>query len=143
MLYDFHDWCCSDSLSLLTLMTIAPVEFTWYNLFLVKHYPEQLVRIEPFIKMMPTRSEYRRLVAADFSHESLSRSYLGVCINSNWAGTRHGRCISRLERGSRAAALVVKSDRMRYDAAREFRLFREAHIPGASRRLPRAPERMS
>ena len=142
VLHDFHDWCRSENLSLLDLMTIAPVEFTWYNFFLVKQCPERLVRIEPFIKMMHTRSEYRRLVAAGFSHESFRRSYLGVCLNSGWAGTRQGRYMSRLERGSRAAALVVKSDRVRYDAAREFRLFRDAHLPGASRRLSRAPERM-
>ena len=130
VLRDFHDWCRSESLSLLDLMTIAPVEFAWYNLFLVKHCPERLVKIEPFIRIFHTRSEYRRLVAAGFSHESLRRSYLGVCINSNWAGTRQGRNVSRLERGSRAAALVVKSDRVRYNAAREFRLFREANLPG-------------
>jgi Family of unknown function (DUF6492) len=143
VLHDFHDWCRSESLSLLDLITIAPVEFTWYNFFLVKHCPERLVRIEPFIKMMHTRSEYRRLVAAGFSHESLRRSYLGVCINSNWAGTRQGRYVSRLERGSRAAALLVKSDRVRFYAALEFGLFRDAHIPGVSRRLPRGSERMS
>jgi hypothetical protein len=142
VLQDFHDWCRSEDLSLFDLMTIALVEFTWYNLFLVKHCPERLVRIEPFIKMMHTRSEYRRLVAAGFSHESFRRSYLGVCLNSGWAGTRQGRYVSRLDRGSRAAALVVKSDRVRYDAAREFRLFRDAHLPGASRRPSRAPEQM-
>jgi hypothetical protein len=140
----FHDWCRSgESLSSLHLMTITPVEFTWYSLFLVKHYPEQLVMIKHFIRMMHTRSEYRRLVAAGFSHESLRRSYLGVCLNSGWAGTRQGRYVSRLERGSRAAGLVVTSDRVRYDATREIRLFRDAHLAGASRRLPRAPERMS
>lgn len=143
VLHDLHDWCFSEGLSLLDLMTIAPVEFTWYNFFLAKHCPERLVRIEPFIKVMHTRSEYRRLVAAGFSHESLRRSYLGVCLNSGWASTRQGRYVSRLERGSRAAALVVNSDRVRYHAAREFRLFRDAHIPGASRRLSRTPERMS
>jgi hypothetical protein len=143
VLRDFHDWCRSEGLSLLDLMTIAPVEFTWYNLFLVRHCPERLVRIEPFIKMMHTRSEYRRLVAAGFSHESLRRSYLGVCLNSGWAGPRQGRYVSRLERGSLAAALVVKGDRVRYDAAREFRLFREAHRPGAVRRLSGAPEQTS
>ena len=143
VLHDFHDWCRSESLSLLDLMAIAPVEFTWYNLFLVKHCPERLVKIEPFIRIFHTRNEYRRLVAAGFKHESLRRSYLGVCINSNWAGTRQGRYVSRLERGSRAAALMVKSDRARYDAAREFRLFLDAHLPGASRRLSRVPEQSS
>ena len=143
VLRDFHDWCRSEHLSLLDLMTIAPVEFSWYNLFLVQRCPERLVRIEPFIKMMHTRSEYRRLVAAGFSHTSLRRSYLGVCLNSGWAGTRQGRYTSRLERGSRAAALVVTSDRVRYDAAREFRLFRDARLPGAARRRLRAPEATS
>jgi hypothetical protein len=141
--HDFHDWCRSESLSLLDLIIIAPVEFTWYDFFFVKDCPERLVRIEPFIRMMHTRSEYRRLVAAGFSHESFYRSYLGVCLNSGWAGTPQGRYVSRLERGSWAAALVVKSDHVRYDAAREFRLFRDAHRPGALRRLSRAPERMS
>lgn len=110
---------------------------------LVKHCPERLVRIEPFIKMMHTRSDYRRLVAAGFSHESLRRSYLEVCLNVGWAGTRQGRYVSRLEHGSRATALVVKSDRVRYDTAREFRLIRDADLPSALRRLSRAPERMS
>ena len=98
---------------------------------------------EPFIKMIHTRSDYRRLVAVGFSHESLRRSYLGVCLNSGWAGTRQGRYVSRLERGSRAAALVVKSDRVRYDAALEFRFFRDAHLSGALRRPSRVPGRMS
>jgi len=135
VLHNFHDWCRSEGLSLLDLMAIAPVEFTWYNFFLVKHCPERLVRTEPFIRMVHTRSEYRRLVAAGFSHESFRRSYLGVCLNSGWAGTRQGRLVSRLERGSRAAGLVVKSDRVRYDAAREFKLFRDAHLPKGLRRL--------
>jgi Family of unknown function (DUF6492) len=142
VLREFHDWCLSEGLSLLDLMAIAPLEFTWYNLFLIKHCPERLVRIEPFIRMMHTRSEYRRLVAAGFNHESLRKSYLGVCINSGWAGTRQGRLVSRLERGSRAAALVVKGDRVRYDAAREFSLFLDAHLPRALRGPSRAPERM-
>jgi hypothetical protein len=140
VLHDFHDWRRSEGLSLLDLMRFAPLEFSWYNFFLVKHRPDRLVRIEPFIRMMHTRSEYRRLVAAGFTHETLRRSYLGVCLNSGWAGTRQGRYVSRLERGSRVAALVVRSDRVRYKAAREFLLFRDAHLPGASRRLSRAPE---
>jgi hypothetical protein len=143
VLNEFHDWRRSEGLSLLDLMAIAPLEFTWYNFFLIRNCPERLVRIEPFIKMMHTRSEYRRLIAAGFSHESLRRSYLGVCLNSGWAGTRQGRLVSRLEHGSRAAALVVKSDRVRYDLGREFKLFCDAHLPGASRHLERVLERMS
>lgn len=130
VLHEFHDWYRSEGLSMLDLMNIAPIEFTWYSLFLVKHCPQRLVRVEPFIKVMHTRSEYRRLVAAGFSHESLRGAYLGVCINSGWAGTRQGRLVSRLERGSRTAEFVVKSDRMRTIAAREFRLFLDARLPG-------------
>jgi hypothetical protein len=142
VLHEFHDWCRSEGLSLLDLMTIAPVEFTWYNFFLVTQFPERLVRIDPFIKMIHTRSEYRRLIAAGFSHESLRRSYLGVCINSGWAGARQGHLVSRLERGSRTAGLVAKSDRLRYDAALEFRYFCDAHRFGGPRRMSRAPEAM-
>ena len=42
VLHDFHDWCRTESLSLLDLMTST--EFTWYDLLLVKHCPEWLVR---------------------------------------------------------------------------------------------------
>lgn len=48
-----------------------------------------------------------------------------------------------LVRGSRAAALVVKSDLVRYDAAREFRFFRGVHLPGGPPRLSRAKRWMS
>jgi hypothetical protein len=82
-------------------------------------------------------------MAVGFSHESFRRSYLGVCLNSGWAGTRQGRSVSRLERGSRAAALVVKSDRVRYDAARGFGFSAMLTLLGALRRVSRAPERMS
>jgi len=143
VLREFHDWCAAEGLSLLDLMNIAPVEFTWYNFFLAKYCPERLIRIEPFIKMLHTRSEYRRLVAAGFSHESLRRAYLGVCINSGWAGSRQSRYVSRLEGGSRTAALRIKSDRLRYGAALEFRCFCDARLSRASGALSRAPERTS
>jgi hypothetical protein len=139
VLQEFHAWHHSEGLSLLDLMVIAPLEFTWYNFFLARHCPERLIKVEPFIRMMHTRSEYRRLVAAGFSHDSLRRSYLGVCLNSGWAGTRQDHLVSRLDRGSRAAGLMVRSDRVRYDTAREFKLFRDAQL----RRLSRALERIS
>src|ERR1700733_8048887 len=90
VLHDFHDWCHSEGLSVIDLMTISPIEYTWYNYFLIKHCPERLVRIEPFVRMIHSRSEYRRLVAAGFSHESFRRSYLGMGIHSKWGGARHG-----------------------------------------------------
>jgi hypothetical protein len=133
VLSDLHDWRRSENLSLLDLMHIASLEFTWYNYFLIKYCPERLVRVEPFIRMFHTRTEYRRLIAAGFTHESFRRAYLGLCINSNWAGTRQGRLVSRLERGSWMAGFVVKSDRARYKAGRELKNFRNAHLPSVSR----------
>lgn len=41
-----------------------------------------------------------------------------------------------LMRGPRAVVVVVKSDRMRYDAAAELRFFRAAHLPGGPPCLP-------
>jgi hypothetical protein len=139
VLRDFHDWRLSEGLSLLDLMEISPVEFSWYNLFLVKHHPELLVRTEPFIRMMHTRSEYRRLVSAGFTHQTLRRAYLGVCLNSGWAGTRQDHLVSRLERGSWTARFVISSDRVRYKIAQESKFFRDAQL----RRLSRALERIS
>ena len=133
VLSDLHDWRRSENLSLLDLMHIASLEFTWYNYFLIKYCPERLVRVEPFIRMFHTRTEYRRLIAAGFTHESFRRAYLGLCINSNWAGTRQGRLVSRLERGSSMAGFVVKSDRARFKAGRELKNFRNSHLP----RVPR------
>jgi hypothetical protein len=134
VLSDFHEWCRAEDLTLLDLMTIAPIEFSWYNFFLLRHCSNRLVRVEPFIKMVHTRSEYRRLIRAGFSHKSLRRSYLGVCLNSGWAGTEQGRYVSRIESGSRTAALVAGTDRARYIAARELQLFVEAR---RERPLPR------
>jgi hypothetical protein len=141
--HDFRDWCCSESLCLVDLITIAPVEFNWYSLFLVKHGPKRLVRIEPFLRMMHTRCEYRRLAAVGFSHESLRTSSLGVCLNSGWASTRQGHFLSRLDRGSWAATLAVRGDRVRHGVAWGVRLFHDARLPGALRRGSQAPEQMS
>ena len=143
VLSDLHDWRHSENLSLIDLMRIAPIEFTWYNYFLVKYCPERLVRVEPFIKMFHTRSEYRRLIGAGFTHESFRRAYLGLCINSNWAGTRQGRLVSRLERGSRMAGFVVKSDQARYKASQKFKAFRNDHLPRARHRPSQASEGIS
>lgn len=48
-----------------------------------------------------------------------------------------------LVRGSQAATFVIESDRVRYNAAREFRFFRGSHLPGWPPRLPRAEKWMS
>lgn len=134
-------WRASEGLSLLDMMRIAPVEFTWYHLFLQRHHPDLIHKIEPFIKMVHTRSEYRRLVKAGFSHDSLARSYLGACLNSGWAGSNQRRYVSRLERGSRSARIVLRADQARYTAAQHLQLFIDARLQAPLRLLETALRR--
>ncbi len=123
-----HDWRRAEGLSLLDLMTIAPLEFTWYQFFLAKHCPERLVRVEPFIKMLHTRSEYRRLVRAGFTHQTLRSSYMGVCINSGWCGVNQGRYVERLDRGSVVARVTIRADEMRRTLPRELRYLYDSRV---------------
>ncbi|RAX52469.1 hypothetical protein CCY99_07430 [Helicobacter sp. 16-1353] len=68
------------------LMAISPFEFSWYSAYFQKCKLIKEVQIEPFFKMYHTKAEYAldRLSSRNLEH--LKSQYIGVILNSNWAG---------------------------------------------------------
>lgn len=123
VLRKLETWREAEGLSLIDLMKISPLEFSWYNFFLRTHYPERLIQVDPFIRMIHTRSEYRALIRQGFSTTSLARSYVGICINSGWAGRNQTSLTRRLDSGSRFARGRVRLDQETYELERRIENF--------------------
>jgi hypothetical protein len=114
VLSDFDSWRNEMGLTLIELMKIAPVEFSWYNFFMQKFYKDKIVRIEPFLRLIHTRGEFRSIIQQGLTTSALQRSYLGVCMNSVWAGKDQRREIRKLDKGSLLARTHVRIDDARY-----------------------------
>lgn len=133
VLESFERWHEAIGLSLVDLMEIAPLEYSWYNFYLQRHHPELVVAVEPLVRMIHTRGEFRALVAQGVTLDSLARSYLGVCINSGWAGRDQRRVLAKLDRGSRAARARVRVDAARYALHQQVSFARAARAERARR----------
>lgn len=114
VLTDFDSWREDKGLTLVNAMEIAPIEFSWYNFFMQKFHSDKIVRIEPFMRMVHTRGEYRSLIQQGISISDLRRSYLGVCINSGWAGRDQKRLVKKMDTRTLAARWNLKLDEMKY-----------------------------
>lgn len=79
-------WAGSKMSGLSSLLELAPYEFGWYVLFLQRFYPEMFSAADPLIRTIHTQSEYRSLRYQGVTLGDLRRGYVGVCLNSNWAG---------------------------------------------------------
>jgi hypothetical protein len=64
--------------------------------------------------MVHTRGEYRSLIQQGISISDLRRSYLGVCINSGWAGRDQKRLVKKMDTRTLAARWNLKLDEMKY-----------------------------
>ncbi|MDA8291044.1 MAG: DUF6492 family protein [Actinomycetota bacterium] len=135
VLSSFESWREARGLSLVDLMEIAPLEYSWYNFYLQRHHPELVVPVEPLVRMIHTRAEFRSLVRQGVTVETLARSYIGVCINSGWAGRGQARVLATLERGSSLARVRARVDARRYGIRQQVEFFRGAH--GTRLRRPR------
>lgn len=62
----------------------APYEFSWYNYFVqsrnLPHIP-----VEPYFKMIHTLEQFLTMKMSGITSESISRGYIGVVVNSNFA----------------------------------------------------------
>lgn len=69
--------------SYLDLISFSPYEFSWYNYYLqVKNLPHHA--IEPYFKTIHTFEQFLGLRISNSTVEDISRSYLGLVINSNF-----------------------------------------------------------
>jgi len=67
----------------LDLISWSPYEFSWYNYYLqVKNLPHHA--IEPYFKTIHTFEQYIGLRISNSTVEDISRSYLGLVVNSNF-----------------------------------------------------------
>jgi len=125
VLASLEQWRSEKGLSLLNLMEIAPLEYSWYNFYLQRYHPERVIPIEPLLRMFHTRTEFRSLRAQGMTVATLSRSYIGICINSGWAGRDQNRLVRKLARSSARARARISRDQFRYNLHNRFEWHRE------------------
>ena len=124
VLEDFEAWRERTGISIVDLMHIAVLEYTWYNFFLQRFHPDKIIPIEPLFRMIHTRSEFRSVRQRGITEASLSHAYLGVCINSGWAGRHQLLHARRLARTPIFAQTRIKGDRALYRLHEQSDLFR-------------------
>mgnify|MGYP006270410937 CR=1 FL=1 len=96
VLESFEKWRNDQGLTPSDLMEIGPYEFSWYNFFVQTHHPNLVDPIEPFIRYVHVKNEFRSWRYQGITIEDLQRSYLGVCLNSNWTRGRDSYYLARL-----------------------------------------------
>jgi len=68
----------------LQCVLIAPYEFSWYNYFVQsRNLPH--IAVEPYFKMIHTLEQFLTMKISGISADSISRGYMGVVVNSNFA----------------------------------------------------------
>lgn len=84
VLQAFESWRQSEGLTSSDLMEIGPYEFSWYNFFVQRYMPEKVIPIEPFVRYVHVKNEFRSLRYQGVTLDDLKRSFVGICLNSNW-----------------------------------------------------------
>mgnify|MGYP006269129983 CR=1 FL=1 len=98
VLESFAQWCLDEKLTSSDLMEIGPYEFSWYNFYIQTKFPEQVFAIEPFIRYVHVKNEYRSFRYQGITIEELARSYVGICLNSNWTRGRDNKYLDGLSK---------------------------------------------
>lgn len=108
VLSNLETWRIGKGLTLLDLMRVSALEYSWYSFYMRKYQPESIIQIEPFIRYIHSRGEYRALLHQGYSITELSRAYVGLCPNTTWAGKSQRAISRRLKKGSRVAAVMSR-----------------------------------
>ncbi len=74
-------WSYADALE------FSPYEFTWYNMWLQKCRVIDIHPREPWIKVFHNQSQHMQYLINEVTFEDISRAYVGVVVNSNYART--------------------------------------------------------
>lgn len=67
-----------------TILINESFEFSWYNAWLQKNNLINYKACESFFKVFHTKDQYFNCLKYN-SEADISREYLGICLNSNWA----------------------------------------------------------
>ena len=79
------DFLLVNKLSYLDILKISPFEFSWYSFWLQKSNVIPIVSVEPLFKMFHLKEQYLNSCKRKITEKDISRAYIGICINSNWA----------------------------------------------------------
>ena len=66
-------------------LRIAPYEYSWYNIWLLKHKTIEIEFREPIIKMFHQKSHHTEYIKKGITLNDISRAYIGYNINSNYS----------------------------------------------------------
>ena len=74
-----------NGLSFPDILKEASYEFSWYNTWLLKDKTIEIIQIEPIFKVFHILDHYSEYVRKNITIMDISKAYLGICMNSNWA----------------------------------------------------------
>ena len=66
-------------------LRIAPYEYSWYNIWLLKHKIIEIEIREPIIKMFHQKSHHTEYINKGVTLDDIKRAYIGYNINSNYS----------------------------------------------------------
>lgn len=71
--------------SYLDALTLAPYEFTWYNLWLQKSRAIPIHQREPYVKVFHHEKQHLEYIIRGITNEDIARGYLAIVVNSNFS----------------------------------------------------------
>ncbi len=73
-----------NNLTYVDIFKIAPLEFSWYNQWLLKTNTIEIQVKNQLFKIFHYESQYKESRKQLITEEEISEMYLGICMNSNW-----------------------------------------------------------
>jgi len=91
----------ANNLSYSDILKESAFEISWYNFWLQKTKIIEIIPIEPLFKTFHYRGQYQNYRQRLITEKDIARSYIGICLNSNWlmnSGSRRYENPSRTNR---------------------------------------------
>lgn len=86
VLEDFeHLFLMVKNYSIIDILRISPYEFSWYNFWLQKRFPDLIHKREPCFLMIHTEGMELALRIQELDETDISRGYIGLILNSNYS----------------------------------------------------------
>lgn len=79
-----HQICDSENMTIADLLRIAPYEFAWYNVCLLKYKDIDIIQVEPFFKMFHMRYQYNIFRLQNITVHNIAQEYVGIIMNNRW-----------------------------------------------------------
>ncbi len=73
-----------NKLSYIDILTKVPLEFSWYNQWLLKDKTIDIFTHPQFFKIFHYKDQYDEARKKTLTEADISRMYFGICMNSNW-----------------------------------------------------------